>query len=316
MQITIVISLALALLVQETTVVGQGSQENRPPSNLAHELRKTVGFLTTVYQDARVQKKAEGTCFLIALEDPRIGPSGFTYLVTNRHVAAPELNGRRVQVISASVRLNQKQSGRGDRSVEIPLRPNWYFPADESVDLALMPFAADSNLFDVLYVSSEQFATRDLIESRAISEGDPIIMAGYFYLLPGRERIQPIVRQGILAMLPDEKVQTTTSRDGTLYLGDLHVLGGNSGSPVFIKLGGSWRGRFYATEKARLIGIVSGYFYEDEELKLRISTLLTGDLKTNSGISAIVPVDELVKLLNLPELKSMREAAIKSLQSR
>ena len=140
-----------------------------------------------------------------------------------------------------------------------------------------------------------------------ISEGDTLVQAGYFYPFPGKDRIQPLVRQGILAMLPDEKLPTTMGKDGNLYLADMHVLGGNSGSPVFVNLAGIRRGRFYAGVNVRLLGVVSGYFFEDQDLRLRITTIVEGKAKANSGISAIVPVDELLNLLNKEELRVLRE---------
>jgi hypothetical protein len=35
-------------------------------------------------------------------------------------------------------------------------------------------------------------------------------------------------------MIPDEPMMTTTGKLGSLYLGDVHIFGGNSGSPVLV----------------------------------------------------------------------------------
>jgi hypothetical protein len=81
-------------------------------------------------------------------------------------------------------------------------------------------------------------ATRDFLTANYIGEGSKIIFAGFFYQLPDTHRLQPVIREGILSMMPDEPIKTTTGKPATLYLGDIHSFGGNSGSPVFVDIAG------------------------------------------------------------------------------
>ena len=111
-----------------------------------------------------------------------------------------------------------------------------------------------------------------------------------------------IFRQGILSMVPDEPIKTTTGKLGTVYLRDVHIFGGNSGSPVMVEAGPLNMDGYH------LLGVVSGYYYEDEHFNLEVATMVRGTGQANSGIAMIVPVDFLKALLDAPELKAKREA--------
>ena len=82
-------------------------------------------------------------------------------------------------------------------------------------------------------------ATEEVVKADGISEGDPVIFTGLFVQMPGLLKLEPIVRQGSIAMMPDEPIGTTLNKPGSLYLADIHVFGGNSGSPMFVNLGGT-----------------------------------------------------------------------------
>lgn len=255
---------------------------------------------------------AEGTCFFVFYEDKRIGENGgFMYLVTNRHVASPGIeDGNAYPVQGVDLRLNLRNSDQGSEEASIPIgaQLHWFFPADDSVDLAVLPILPDQVKYDYVPIPVSVFATQDVIQTRNVSEGDSILFAGYFYQFPGLKKFQPIVREGILAMIPDEKMDTTLRKPGHLYLADLHVFGGNSGSPLMVNLGGIRNGSLVSGYDYHLLGIVSGYYHEDSNLKLTIATTVTGTLEQNSGIAMVVPVDELKTLLDAPALQAVRDA--------
>ncbi|HYN16010.1 MAG TPA: S1C family serine protease [Terriglobales bacterium] len=241
-----------------------------------------------------------GTGFVAAYSDSRL-PKGsyFDYLVTNRHVAEcwdAHKHPRDIQ--SVIFRINAKD-GSARRFSANP--SEWRVPVDDSVDLAVMPIDPSDDLeFTVIPVDT--FTTRDYLSSNQIAEGSPIILSGYFYQFPGARRFQSIVRQGILSMVPDEPMITTTGKPGSLYLGDVHIFGGNSGSPVMVAADS------LALEGYRLLGVVSGYYYEDANFNLEIATTVEGTMHANSGVAMIVPADFLKALLDAPDLKGKREA--------
>src|SRR5207249_2857969 len=158
---------------------------------------------TVDYEDGPRRGGVRGTCFFVFLEDQRLGKDGgFVYLVTNRHIAAPredKANGRKFQVLRTSVRLNLKnrQTGEGSEEGILPLGDHlkWYFPPDEAVDLAVMPLVPDTERYDVAWIPSSLFATKDLLAAESIAEGDKVLFTGFFSQFPGRIRIEPIVRE-------------------------------------------------------------------------------------------------------------------------
>jgi len=204
---------------------------------------------------------------------------------------------------SSSVQIN---STDGMSSKTLTIEPKgWQFPADDSVDLAAASVSLPEGL-DVRYIPVADFATKDFLHANVIAEGSPIILAGCFVQLEGVHRFEPIVRQGILSMIPDEPVMTTARKLGKVYLGDIHIFGGNSGSPVMVTDGPLNMSGYH------LLGIVSGYYYETEDFKLEIAAVVQGSAQANSGVAMIVPVDLLKDLLDNPKFADMRNVYFSS----
>ena len=251
-----------------------------------------------------------GTGFLLGLEDSRLSGESFTYLVTNRHVAECWDEDRKPQQVeSLAVRVNLKNG----TSVTAPLLPNnWRFPTDKSADIAVASVGMPDTV-DTVLIPMGMFFDRAAFAKYNIGEGAKILLAGYFYQLEGEHRVQPLIREGILSMIPDAPLITTTGQRGSLYLADVHIFGGNSGSPVFINTQGSVtleRGP-QLMDDYRLLGVVSGYYYEDSDFKLQIATTVNVQQRANSGVSMIVPCDILQDLIvNDEVLKSGRESYI------
>lgn len=214
-----------------------------------------------------------------------------------------------------SLRLNLKSPAGGIQSAEgtLPLVPQfrWYFSQDDAVDLAVVPLTPDQKVFDYEAFPASLFATKDVIQSRGVAEGDAVLFAGFFYQFPGQKKIEPIVRQGILAMMAEEEIQTTLGKPGQLYLADVHVFRGNSGAPMFVNVGGFRGGNMIVGGfPYRLLGIVSGYFNETQDFHLEVATTLEGKVDANSGISLVVPVDALKEILDSPVLRAQRDAEV------
>jgi hypothetical protein len=289
------------------------------PTLTAALLKKVVAFLTLDCRDGSVAEEVRGTAFFVFYPDNRVGENrGFIYLVTNRHVAQPELEGRRLAVRKVSLRLNLRTPVEGRESEEgaIPIGNgiDWSFPGDAAVDLAVLAIAPDAAKYDYEPFPVSLFATTNAVKEQGVAEGDPVLFSGFFYQFPGQRKIEPIVRQGVLAMMPDENLTTTLGGQGRLYLADVHVFHGNSGAPMFVNVGGVHGGSIRVGGfPFLLLGVVSGYFYETEDLQLQVATTLTGKASANSGISIVVPVDELKKLLDSPALQSQRDAEVAKL---
>jgi Trypsin-like peptidase domain len=276
------------------------------PLSAEQQIRKTVGFIkmTCISGDKTVELK--GTGFFVSYPDHRIGENGgFNYLVTNRHLAECWDDDRRPRTVQkVDLTLNLKE-GSSNHLTNVAGNVPWILPADTSVDLALIPMLPDQSLYDYIVISASDFVDDDAV----LSEGDRIMLSGFFYQFPGVRKMQPIVREGILAMLPDEDLTTTTGKPGKVYLADVHIFGGNSGSPVLVNLGGIRRGMI-GGDSYRMVGVVSGMYYEDTDFNLQIVTTLTGTSHGNSGIAMIVPARQLKALLDDPRVQARRDAEV------
>jgi hypothetical protein len=283
-------------------------------------LSKTVVRITG--QAEGVNGTMNGTGFLVYVPEPRLpGDKGFVYLVTNRHVATamtPDATGRDVahRVTKMDAIINLKVPVNGNRAKSIPLPPangtQWYFPSDSSVDLAATGFPMKDE-YDAMRMPMSFFFTQDVWKTNRIGPGDKVLTCGYFVHYAGAHQFQPIIREGSLAMVPDDVMEVPIGGSAKIYLADLHIIPGNSGSPVFLAprftLGG-----FITDSKGGipygLIGVVSGYMWEDNQLTLHAATDYEGTLHANSGIAMIVPIDQVKELLLSPELQRDRDAVV------
>jgi S1-C subfamily serine protease len=265
-------------------------------------LKRSVVNVELQCKEGNSSVSGGGTGFVVAYTDPRLPKDQFfAYLVTNRHVAEcwdEHNHPREIQALKIRVNAKDGSSRRIDANAAA-----WRIPADDSVDLAAMPVRLPDDLL-LAAIPVDIFATKDFMSSNQIAEGSPILLSGYFYQFPGERRFQSIVRQGILSMVPDEPVTTTTGKPGRVYLCDVHIFSGNSGSPVMVTA--NWLGM----EGYHLLGVVSGNYVEDEEFNLEIATRVTGTARANSGVAMVVPADLVKDLLDGPELKGLREAYI------
>jgi hypothetical protein len=289
----------------------------------ATQIKKTVVFIQTdckhidTPEETRDGKRAKklidpkvGTGFLISVADKRLQPgASFVYLVTNRHVIQPGIeDGHPCEVVNYQIRLNLTKKAQPLSSTVVALgsTPGWEVPRNPSIDLAAVPVALDPRILDFKLISSDMILTDDVMRTRNVAEGDTVVFSGLFIQYMGEVRVEPIVRTGTLAMLPDEQMPTTLRKPGKVYLAETHVFGGNSGSPMFIDIGGLRRG--VLGPDYRLLGVVAGEIFETEDFVLKVATSFTGNLMANSGISMVVPGDEVLALLNCDAFKAKREA--------
>ncbi len=278
-----------------------------PPERI---IRKNVAFIRFVCTKGNENYDVRATGFWVAYPDARLKDTVFSYLVTNRHVAECWDETRAPMAVrSVWLRENMKNGLSSEQFLSSTGNVDWIFPSDDSVDLAVLPLALDPQSVDFLAMTTSSF-----LGEEPIYEGDKIMFSGFFYQFPGVKRVEPIIREGIIAMIPDEDLETTTGKPGKVYLGDVHIFGGNSGSPVFVDVGGLRGGGLALGYSYRLLGVVSGMFYEDTDLSLHVTTTIRGTTHGNSGIAMIVPAKYLKDLLEDPRLKALRDAEVARVQ--
>ena len=325
---TMLMAITLMVAASISTVRAQATPSTTTtPTRLETQLLKTIVFITLrVKEPDRPRQPSKpfdlfGTGFLVHVPDDRLPKDKtFAYLVTNRHVAEAieqDKNGhcRRLQILKTYVTLNLKEPVNGNRLDKVPINfsqeEHWYFARDEAIDLAVIPVRI-ADKYDYRLISTDQFLTSTALDQQQVVPGDRVLTGGYFWGYTGLHEIQPILREGVLAMLPDGPMMTTTCKMGNIYMADVHIIPGNSGFPMFVipALGlGANVGLSGVPNTFGLLGVVSGYMYENESLTLRASTTWTGSVRADSGISVVVPAQQLKDLLYTAELQHLRDVA-------
>jgi len=183
---------------------------------------------------------------------------------------------------------------------------NVFFHSDPSVDIAVIPFLPDQNIFDFRFLPDEFITTQMDYDSLNIREGSDVFFTGLFTPYPGSEMNYPIVRFGRVALVTNEKIEWQ-GKQMSLYLIEAGSYGGNSGAPVFFYLGSDRESGavVIGPPVLKLAGIMQGTFRDVQEIKV-IETKKVPISLSNMGIAAIVPAYKLHELLFSEELKRQR----------
>jgi hypothetical protein len=279
------------------------------------QLRKAVVLINSYCEDdsqANVSasvKTFSGTGFLVSVPDASSPDKAFQYLVTNRHVAQPGIeNGKPCKLLGSSAMVNPKDVSSPAARVPLPAGA-WIYPDDDGVDLAAMAFGLDPSKADIKNIPLSLFIDDAGTSNHGIIEGDPVIFSGLFVQFPGVRRFEPIVREGRIAMIPSEKVVGTLRKPASILLTEAHAYGGNSGSPMFVDLAGIRNGALMVGNNYKFIGVVAGEVQEGADFTLNVTTTYKGQAATNSGISLVVPANEVRALLLNGAFEQQREFA-------
>jgi hypothetical protein len=263
-----------------------------------------------------------GTGFIVVVPDERLPvPAGsegqdygFGYLVTNRHVVQPGIeNGKPCTVLNYHVLLNRIDDGGKNKthhadSVTLERNLPWYFSTDDSVDLAVTPFSAPTSIYYYQRIPLRVFTTQEMVDKKLVVEGDPVLFEGLFIqTFEKLHSLEPILRAGTLAMVPEEDMETTLHKPGRVYLAEVHAFRGNSGSPVFVDTNkfGNFIGSSYS-----LLGVISGEVYESSDFTLHVTTSMAGTLVANSDVSVGVPAGKIKDILYSSALQAKRDAFV------
>lgn len=255
-----------------------------------------------------------GTGFIVNFLDERAGKDmGFNYLVTNRHVVQPGIeNGRPCKVVNYSISVNHIGTPANPTPYLQSLAGNpgmWIFPDDGSVDLAASSFGLPISEYDYVGIPTNIFVTKEMIQNNEVVEGDPVIFTGLFIQYSGTTSLEPVVRSGAIAMLPEGLIQTTLRKLGHVYLAEAHAFGGNSGSPMFVDVNKFKNSLGF---DYKFLGVVTGEIQETEDLTLNVTTTYKGAVSANSNVSVIVPAFEVRDLLMSPVFQQSRDAYVAS----
>jgi len=270
----------------------------------------TVFYLYRSIEDAKSGSKYGGTGFLVGVPSEKFPDYYSVYGVTNWHVALDD--GYSV------IRLN---TAGGDTGI-FDLGPDeWEFlPGKDDIAVSpILPFQSTFQLPGFIPISG--FATEEIISQNAIGVGDDVFMVGRFIDYDGGVTNLPTVRFGNISLMP-APIEQPTGYMGKSYCIDLHSRSGYSGSPVLVyrTLGGNLE-EIQRTRKPfssiltflYLLGIHWGQFPErwplipGEELQ-ESSGLITkgGYVEGLSGMTCVIPAQQILELLNIPTIKNKR----------
>lgn len=200
--------------------------------------------------------------------------------------------------------------------VDLGEADKWIFHEDFKVDMAALDWQPPA-LADVFPLKLSWAVTPEFIAKERIGPGEDVFVVGLFRRHTGQLRNIPIIRVGNLVAMPEEPVQTATGLQEA-YLVELHSIGGLSGSPVFVYLGGVRRhfpfgGELTLTQYAgaiHLLGLVHGHWNVGVKEELDAAhDALDKDEHINMGIAIVVPIARLLEILDYPEVRDVREKA-------
>jgi hypothetical protein len=250
--------------------------------------------------------KPYGTGFLIVVQQ---GVLEVQYVVTAMHV----IDGAKEPIV---VRVNTKA---GPPDYIIPPR-GWYFHPDHGryVDAAIAPIILHPFTYDIVCIRGQEFCKETTITARDVGIGDELFYPSLFMHYRGKlSRNHPVMRFGTLSAMPTEPVMT---KSGSIkaYLMEGRSIGGHSGAPVFVNF---MAPRSYYAERPiplptpreagmpyRLLGVLRSYLKARDTGEYLTDEQAQEDLWVNSGISTIVPADDIIDILMQPELVEQRVA--------
>lgn len=297
--------------------------------DIPHEITKSVFFIAA---DVKVKKLSQnvierryfGTGFIVS---KAVGEHEFEYLITAKHVitdAKRDSHDGKVYII-----INQKRTFDSSGPVQggsIPIEvSNWYpidweeknLPVeyDTSVDVAFTELPQPFEGIDYVSLPISLFLDASGVSGKSNWEaairyglGTDVFVTGLFYFHSGRKRIQPVVRSGIISMLPQEKYPSARFGDIDAYLVELMSIGGLSGSPVFVyaeDVHQSPHRGYRSVNSFYLLGLIHGHWDEEgsrtDSAQEDRYNIAQAD-KMNTGMAIVVPSTNILQMINNEEI--------------
>jgi hypothetical protein len=270
------------------------------------EIKSCVSFI--YLPNAKGELVPNGTGFFVSIDDT-IRDQSYVYTITSKHVLWD--TATKAFVPNAWLRLNTK-AGDAD-FVRQPMRTtgdlkNVFVHTDSTVDLVAVLGIPNPEKYSFTTIPSELIRTGHDIKSLGLGEGTDVFFPALFVPHIGEHKNYPIVRFGKLALVSDERISWDRQLQ-RLFLIESISIGGHSGAPVFI-----WfeprqkQGEpvMYGQKLIRLIGVIQGFFEFNRALGFQ-QTAIIPVYGSHTGISAVVPVEQMQEILFGPEATKVRD---------
>lgn len=275
------------------------------------EIRKCTAFIG--YQNEDGTFSIRGTAFFVSVAVSN-GEIAFGYIVTAKHVIAKI---REKNLNKVWLRINTHEGYQWVVTNEA----DWLgHPTEPEVDVAVINFYLSQNAYDYLTLTPEHALTKEIMRDAKIGIGDEVFLAGLFTEHNGRQKNLPILRTGVISMMPEEPIQTIIMGwrvEIDAYLIEARSIGGLSGSPVWVHLGQTRPNtipgtlRFDDLKMFYWLGLMHGHWdtrpvpddTEIDEAKIPVEE------RVNMGIAIVIPVEKILEVINQDVFKKQREVA-------
>ena len=187
-------------------------------------LRDCALYLYPSESAAQEGQDSGGSGFLVGVPSLTVSGAFHFYAVTNEHVVRPT-SGRPNPVI--------RLTGKGGTADIRNMRTRAWLEHPDGDDVAATALALghDSR---INWISRDDFITPVVVDQYMIGPGDECFMVGRLLRYDGRQRNEPILRFGNLAMMPYPIPQLNRGRHQESFLVEMRTLSGFSGSPVIV----------------------------------------------------------------------------------
>lgn len=253
-------------------------------------------YLYASVTDAQTGEHSGGSGFVVAV--PSAIEGWYVYAVTNSHVI------REGQ--SPVLRINTV--GNDVKILEFDQADWFHHPNGD--DVAVVPLVPDATRYQLRFLQTGMFVTQKNVDDKLIGAGAGVYMIGRFVGYDGKQHNEPIIRFGNMAIGSVVQIAHPRGYMQDSFLVETRSLSGFSGSPVLVELTeppndkGWWQPRGMC-----LLGIDWGHKRILEPVLEKNGEEPVSEgwvVKSNSGISCIVPAWKLLELLNMEVLDEMR----------
>jgi hypothetical protein len=262
-------------------------------------------YLYPSEQKAREGVAAGGSGFLVGVRSSAVPGLVHFYAVTNEHVIRPAAGPP-----NTVIRLNDK----GGSADILKVGGRKWLAHPKGDDIAATPLILSPH-HEISWIDRDAFITQADLDECQIGPGDECFMVGRLVQHDGKQRNEPVLRFGNIAMMPYDVLQSSRQRRQESFLVEMRTLSGFSGSPVivhWVMVGprpepkqpkGGVPYISLVTHKAWLLGVDWGF--------VRAAPDVHGNQDdrrlVNSGMSAVVPAWKLAELLDRREFIVARE---------
>lgn len=255
-----------------------------------------------------------------------------TYFVTAGHVASNHVDYFRKKQ-SLELRVRSGDSAHKAMGFRIPLCPQegyvyWLRHPSPAVDLAAFPVSLPENaemrhgIRPIVWESNREksspedlilpryapcLLTKSLLDAYAVAPGNEIIMLGAMAHLQGNladpKEFLVSHRKGIISAMPSCDLWFSFGGHTRMFIVDCPVLVGDSGGPVFVLVDKAHSGGGNLGGTPHLLGIAVSAL--DARTLLAVEGKSARPVGENSGLSLVVPAEQLAELLEDAELRSL-----------